>query len=84
MYCLFLMHLVEIQHFVIALLQAAQCSGYRAQLPTIVPGYDSHWGCDCLETKNMGYMEQGENIHGAGFFASKPCITVRFGAAMLA
>ena len=71
MYCLFLMHLVEIRHFVIALLQAAQCSGYHAQLPTIVSGYNSHWGCDCLEKKNTEYMEQGKNIHGAVFFCFK-------------
>ena len=49
------MHLVEIQHFVNAMLQAAQCSGYRAQLPTIAPGFDSHWGCDYVEWKNSEY-----------------------------
>ena len=41
-----------VQHFVIALLQAAQCSGYHAQISTIVLGFDSHLGCDCEEWKN--------------------------------
>ena len=50
------------------MLQAAQCSGYRAQLPTIVPGFDSHWDCNCMEWKNMEYKEWGKNIHGAVFF----------------
>ena len=42
-------------------------------------------GCDCMEWKNMEYKEQGEKyIWRRLFFASKPCITVRVGAAMLA
>ena len=56
------------RHFVIALLQAAQCSGYRAQLPTIIPGFDSHLGCDCEEWKKKDYKKGGENMHVAIFF----------------
>ena len=74
------------RHFVTALLQAARCSGYRAQIPTIVPKFDSHWGCDCVEWKNTEYKERGENIHKAVFFLLQnlALFTVRVGAAMLA
>ena len=66
-------------------MQAAQYSGYRAQLPTIAPGFDLLWGCNCMVWKNTECNEQENNLHEAVFFfASKPCITVRVGAAMLA
>ena len=79
------------------MLQAARCSGYHAQLPTIVPRFDAHWGYDCvewknthwdydcMEWKNTEYKERGEKYTWSSlFFASKPCITIRVGAAMLA
>ena len=60
-------------------MQAAQCRGYHAQLPTSAPGFVSQLGCECV----MQYAETGKSMHEAiFFFASKPCITVRVGAAM--
>ena len=66
------------RHFVTALLQAAQCSGYRAQLPTSASGFDSRLGYECV----MQYAGTEENARSYLFFASKPCITVRVRAAM--
>ena len=52
------------RHFVTALLQAAQCSGYRAQLPTSASGFDSRLGYECV----MQYAGTGKKTHEAIFF----------------
>ena len=36
-------------------LRAWWCSGYRAQLPTIAPGFDLHCECKSVEWKSMEY-----------------------------
>ena len=66
--------------FFIALLQAARCSGYRAWLPTIVPGFNTHWGCDCVEWKNSEYKEKGKkHTRSSLFFTSKPLHYIQHG-----
>ena len=76
------------RHFVIALLQAGWCSGYRAQLPTITPGFDFALWLRLRGMEEYGvqmqYAGTGKDMHRAILFLLKPCIIVRVGAAMLA